>query len=147
MVDVGDKPFSKRVATASGRVQMRPDTLSRLQAGPVAKGDVLEVARLAGISAAKQTWQLIPLCHVLPLEAVDVYFAYPDDTSLEIVASVTATAKTGVEMEALTAVSLAALTIYDMCKSIDREMVIHAIQLETKSGGTRGDFRRQSKPL
>jgi cyclic pyranopterin phosphate synthase len=143
MVDVGDKPVTIRQARASGRVVMQPETLARIQQRGFAKGDVLEVARLAGIMAAKRTGELIPLCHPLALDAVGISFAFPDDRTVEISAEVRVTAKTGVEMEALTAVSVAALTIYDMCKAIDRGLVIERIQLEEKSGGRSGHFVRE----
>ena len=142
MVDVGDKPVSERRAKASGSVRMAPETLQRILNKSFAKGDVLEVARLAGIQAAKRTWELIPLCHMLPLDGVTVQFTpYPPD-KLEIAAEVRCSAKTGVEMEAMVAVSMAALTIYDMAKAIDRVMVIDQIRLEEKSGGRSGEFRR-----
>src|SRR5437868_11334184 len=115
MVDVGDKPVTARLARASGRVVMQPATLARIQQRGLAKGDVLEVARLAGIMAAKRTGELIPLCHPLPLDAVSINFSFPDDHTVAIEAEVRVTAKTGVELEALTAASIAALTIYDMC--------------------------------
>jgi len=111
----------------------------------LAKGDVLEVARLAGILAAKQTSGLIPLCHQVPLDAVELAFDFPDPEHVAITATGRATARTGVEMEALVAVSVAALTIYDMCKAVDREMVIEQVQLEEKSGGRSGHFRRASQ--
>jgi cyclic pyranopterin phosphate synthase len=143
MVDVGEKPVTKRIARASGLVRMQPSTRTLIMDRKLAKGDVLEVARLAGIMAAKKTGELIPLCHPLPLEAVRVDFAEVDDNGLRIAATVEVTAKTGVEMEALTAVSVAALTFYDMCKSVDREMLIEQIQLEEKSGGRSGRFVRE----
>jgi cyclic pyranopterin monophosphate synthase len=146
MVDVGDKPVTSRVARASGRVVMQPATLKRIQERGLAKGDVLEVARLAGIMAAKRTGELIPLCHPLPLDSVSVAFSFPDERTVAIEAEVRVTAKTGVEMEALTAVSVSALTIYDMCKAIDRGMAIERIQLEEKSGGKSGHFVREAEP-
>ena len=142
MVDVGQKRVSQRMARASGLVHMQPETLRKIQAGEHAKGNVLEVARLAGIMAAKRTAELIPLCHSLPLESVQIQFCYPNAETLSISATVTTTAKTGVEMEAFTAVSIAALTVYDMCKSVDRAMQIERIQLEEKSGGNSGHFMR-----
>jgi cyclic pyranopterin monophosphate synthase len=141
MVDVGPKAVTRRTARASGRVRMLPATLGLLRAGRAAKGDVLAAARIAGIQAAKETSRLIPLCHVLPLEKVAVDFAFEGDSVLAITAEAAATAKTGVEMEALTAVSIAALTVYDMLKSVDRAMVIGEIRLEEKTGG-KSDFRR-----
>jgi cyclic pyranopterin monophosphate synthase len=146
MVDVGAKPVTSRMARASGRVVMQPATLARIQQRGMAKGDVLEVARLAGIMAAKRTGELIPLCHPLPIDAVVIEFTFPDDRTVAIAAEVHVTSKTGVEMEALTAVSIAALTIYDMCKAIDRGMVIERIQLEEKSGGKSGHFVREVPP-
>jgi len=143
MVDVGDKSVTSRLAKASGRVTMQPATLARIRQRGLAKGDVLEVARLAGIMAAKRTAELIPLCHTLPLDAVSVGFSFPDERTLAIEAEARVTAKTGVEMEALVAVSAAALTIYDMCKSIDRGMVIGEIRLEEKAGGRSGHFVRE----
>jgi cyclic pyranopterin monophosphate synthase len=145
MVDVGDKPVTSRMAVASGRMTMQPATLARIQQRGLAKGDVLEVARLAGIMAAKRTGELIPLCHPLALDAVSVGFAFPDDHTVAIHAEVRVTAKTGVEMEALTAVSCAALTIYDMCKAIDRGMVIADVRLEEKTGGRSGHFVREGR--
>ncbi len=142
MVDVGDKPVTRRRARASGRVVMQPATL-RLIRDRLAKGDVLEVARLAGIQAAKRTWELIPLCHLLPLDCVQIDFDFPDDATIRITAHAEATARTGVEMEALTAVSIAALTIYDMCKAADRQMTIGPICLEEKSGGRSGHYVQQ----
>jgi cyclic pyranopterin phosphate synthase len=142
MVDVGDKAASHRVARASGVVRMQPATLQMILDGDARKGNVLEVARLAGIMAAKRTADLIPLCHPLALEAVRIEFEPSGNNVLRIEATVEITGKTGVEMEALTAVSIAALTVYDMCKSVDRAMVLGPMQLEEKSGGVRGDFVR-----
>lgn len=144
MVDVGAKPLTHRVARASGRVQMQPETLTLIKQRGHAKGDVLEVARLAGIMAAKRTGDLILLCHPLPLESVTIDFQFLDEQTVAIEAEVRVTARTGVEMEALSAVSVAALTIYDMCKAVDRSMVIGPIQLEEKSGGRSGHFVRQT---
>ena len=142
MVDVGAKPVTARVARASGRVRMQPETLARIRNRDLAKGDVLEVARLAGIMAAKRTDEWIPLCHSLPLDAVAIEYSFPDEQTVAIAADVRVTARTGVEMEALVAVSATALTIYDMCKAIDRGMVIEQIQLEEKSGGRSGHYIR-----
>jgi cyclic pyranopterin phosphate synthase len=144
MVDVGEKEVTVRRARASGRVRMSADTLQMVDSGAATKGNVLEVARLAGILAAKRTAELIPLCHLLPLDAVSVSFRFPDSTSVEIEAEARATARTGVEMEALVAVSVAALTIYDMCKAVDRGMTIEQVRLEEKSGGRSGHFVRQA---
>lgn len=146
MVDVGDKPVTARMAKASGRVRMAPATLQLIRDRSLAKGDVLEVARLAGIMAAKRTDELIPLCHSLPLDAVTVDFTFPDDHTVAIAATARVTSRTGVEMESLTAVAVAALTIYDMCKAVDRAMTIEAIQLEEKSGGRSGHFTRTKEP-
>jgi cyclic pyranopterin monophosphate synthase len=143
MVDVSQKPVTDRVARASGRVVMQVDTLCLLRDKQLAKGDVLEVARLAGIMAAKRTGDLIPLCHPLGLDAVAIKFSFPDDHSVAIEATTRVTGRTGIEMEALTAVSVAGLTIYDMCKAVDRNMVIDAIRLEEKSGGRSGHYLRE----
>lgn len=142
MVDVGAKPVSRRVARASGVVRMSAETLALVRDKRAAKGDVLEVARLAGIMAAKRTAELIPLCHNLPLESVTIEFEFPDEATLQISATVQVEAKTGIEMEALTAVSVAALTVYDMCKGVDRGMSIGPIQLEEKTGGRSGHWIR-----
>jgi cyclic pyranopterin phosphate synthase len=144
MVDVSAKEVTARSATASGLVRMQPATLERIKQGTLSKGNVLEVARLAGIMAAKRTAEWIPLCHTLPLEGVTLAFSYPDDHSLAISATAKLTGKTGVEMEALVAVSAAALTVYDMCKAIDRGLVIERVQLEEKSGGRSGHFVRDA---
>jgi cyclic pyranopterin phosphate synthase len=145
MVDVGEKSVTRRTARASGLVRMNPETLAIVRDKRVSKGDVLEVARLAGIMATKRTPDLIPLCHPLAIDAVQVDFAFDDDRTLRITATVQVEAKTGVEMEALTAVSVAALTVYDMCKSADRGMSIERIQLDEKSGGRSGHWQRDSK--
>ncbi|MCA9236945.1 MAG: cyclic pyranopterin monophosphate synthase MoaC [Planctomycetales bacterium] len=144
MVDVGHKPPTARRATAEGFVRMRPATLAAILDRQLAKGDVLEVARLAGIMAAKRTGELIPLCHPLPLDAVSLELAPAGDDLLRITAEASIVARTGVEMEALTAVSIAALTVYDMCKSLDRGMVIEQVRLLAKSGGASGDFSADS---
>ncbi|MEQ9088936.1 MAG: cyclic pyranopterin monophosphate synthase MoaC [Alphaproteobacteria bacterium] len=143
MVDIADKAVSSRIAVAGGRIVMRPATLDKILAGSMDKGDVLGTARLAGIQAAKRTSDLIPLCHPLALSSVAVEFRpVPAESALEITAVCRVTGRTGVEMEALTAVSVAALTIYDMCKAVDREMVLGEIRLLRKSGGASGDFER-----
>ena len=143
MVEVGEKTPTRRVAVASGEVRMRPATLQRILDSTIEKGDVFAVARLAGIMAAKKTPDLIPLCHPLLLTSISVDFLpFPDEGRVEIAATVKLTGNTGVEMEALTAVAVAGLTIYDMCKAIDKEMVIGAIQLESKEGGKSGTFLR-----
>ncbi len=150
MVDVGDKPDTAREATAQGAVVMLPETLTLIRqqqetppqaVGPLKKGNVLAVAQVAGIMAAKSSWQLVPMCHPLPLSGVDMNFNLDEAQScVRIQASVRTTGKTGVEMEALTAVSVAALTIYDMCKAVDRGMRIESVHLLQKSGGQRGDY-------
>lgn len=146
MVEVGDKSPTKREATAAGEVLMRPETLRRILDDTIEKGDVLAVARLAGIMAAKKTPDLIPLCHPLLLTAVAVDFTpHHDDGRIEITATVKLTGTTGVEMEALTAVTVAGLTIYDMCKAIDKEMVIGRVRLLEKKGGKSGLFRRKTE--
>jgi cyclic pyranopterin monophosphate synthase len=142
MVDVGQKSVTRRLARASGLVRMKQETVALLRNRLAAKGDVLEVARLAGIMAAKRTADLIPLCHSLPLESVVIDYSYVDDCTLRIGATVQIEAKTGVEMEALTAVSVTALTVYDMCKGVDRGITIGPIQLEEKSGGRSGHWTR-----
>jgi cyclic pyranopterin phosphate synthase len=144
MVDVSAKPVTARYARATACVQMQAATLNSILHHENTKGDVLGVARVAGIMAAKRTAELIPLCHNLNLTSVDIRFATRDDRVLLIEATVNVEARTGVEMEALTAVSVAALTVYDMCKSADRGMVIQAVQLEEKSGGQSGWFRRDT---
>jgi cyclic pyranopterin phosphate synthase len=142
MVDVGGKPETLRTARASGTIRMAPATLARIRDRSLAKGDVMEVARLAGIMAAKRTSELIPLCHPLPLNSVTVELAPEGDERLRIESQVQTVGRTGVEMEALTAVSIAALTVYDMVKSIDRGMMIESIRLEEKTGGQSGTYRR-----
>nr|WP_255575041.1 cyclic pyranopterin monophosphate synthase MoaC [Caldovatus aquaticus] len=143
MVDVSAKPATERVAVARGRVVMAPATLARIQEGAMGKGDVLGVARIAGIMAAKRTSELIPLCHPLMLArvAVDLTPAPPD--AVEIEATVKVAGQTGVEMEALTAVTVAALTVYDMCKAVDRGMRIEAVRLVRKSGGKSGTYEAE----
>jgi len=142
MVDTSLKEETLREATASGRVRMAPQTAAKIRDRALAKGDVLEVARLAGILAAKRTGELIPLCHPLPITGCAIDFDFPEPGLLAITATVRVFGRTGVEMEALTAVSVAALTVYDMCKAIDRVMTIEQIRLEAKSGGKSGPWRR-----
>ena len=150
MVDVGQKPVTERIARASAQVRMLASTLELVRDGSFSKkGDVLQVARLAGIMAAKRTGDLIPLCHPLSLDSVTIDFEIPNQTggdsqfaTISLAATVRSTGRTGVEMEALTAASVAALTIYDMCKAVDRGMAIEQIQLEEKSGGKSGHFLR-----
>jgi cyclic pyranopterin phosphate synthase len=142
MVDIGAKAETERMARASALVRMQPATLALVRDRKLAKGDVLEVARLAGIMAAKKTADLIPLCHPLPLTSVAIHFSFPADDALRIEAVGKVFARTGVEMEALTAVSIAALTVYDMCKAVDRGMTIDRVCLEEKGGGQSGHFVR-----
>ncbi len=143
MVDVGAKAETIREATARGRVAMHPETLAMIRSGGAKKGDVLGVARLAGIMAAKRTAELIPLCHPLPLTSVTVDLAPEGEDAVAISATVRTAGRTGVEMEALTAVSVAALTVYDMCKAVDRGMHLEAIRVVAKSGGKSGTFRQE----
>jgi cyclic pyranopterin phosphate synthase len=140
MVDVSSKPDTAREAVAEGSVRMRPETLALIQEGGIPKGDVFAVARVAGIMAAKQTAALIPMCHPLPITGVSVELAPAGDAVVRITATVKTTGKTGVEMEALTAVSVAALTVYDMCKAVDRGMVIEGVRLLEKRGGKSGTW-------
>ena len=146
MVDVSGKPATLRMARAVGYVTMAAETLERITSGHVEKGDVLEVARLAGIMGAKRTGDLIPLCHPLGLDAVELDFAPVDDHTLRVEAKATIEGKTGVEMEALTAVSVACLTIYDMLKSVDRGMEIGPLGLAEKTGGKSGHFHKNVEP-
>lgn len=141
MVDVSSKEITRRVARASGKVVMKSETVANLREHRTPKGDPLETARLAGIAGAKRTPDMIPLCHPLLLEHVDVNAVLVDD-GVELESSVVMTGKTGAEMEALTAVSVAALTVYDMCKAIDKSMTIEAVRLEAKSGGKSGSYVR-----
>ena len=142
MVDVGDKPVTRRVARARAVVVMQPETLAAIREGNIKKGAVLATARLAGVMAAKRTDELIPLCHSLPIDAVHVDFRELDDHRLEVVAESMVNGKTGIEMEAMMAVSVAALTIYDMCKAIDRGMSVTDVTLLHKSGGKSGTYDR-----
>jgi cyclic pyranopterin monophosphate synthase len=142
MVDTSAKPETLREAKASGLVRMQTATLNLIRDKGHAKGDVLEVARLAGIMAAKRTGELIPLCHPLPITSAAIDFAFEGDSVLRIEATVRVFGRTGVEMEALTAVSVAALTVYDMCKAVDRVMTVERVRLEEKCGGRSGTFRR-----
>ncbi len=145
MVDIGAKPETERTARASALVRMQAETLTLIRDRKAAKGDVLEIARLAGIMAAKKTADLIPLCHSLPLTSIKLEFSFPSNDSVRIEATAKVFARTGVEMEVLTAVSIAALTVYDMCKSADRAMTIERICLEEKDGGKSGSYRRDSE--
>ena len=142
MVDVSDKQPSKREAEASGFVRMSPAVLNAVPANP--KGNPLEIARFAGITAAKRTSDLIPMCHSLPLSFVDVATRVCEN-GIAVTSKVTTTANTGVEMEALVAVSIAALTIYDMCKALDKSITVENVQLDKKSGGKSGDYRRRAE--
>ena len=142
MVDVSAKDETVRIAVATGRIRMQPETAAVIRNGTAQKGDVLGVAQIAGIMAAKNTPQVIPMCHPLMLTGTDITFDVLDD-AVEITATVKTTGKTGVEMEALTAASVAALTIYDMVKAMDRGMIIESIQVESKSGGASGDWQRE----
>ncbi|MGN7762993.1 cyclic pyranopterin monophosphate synthase MoaC [Paenibacillus sp. 22594] len=140
MVDVSDKEITKRTAAARSRVEMAPGTLTAIKAGRIGKGDVLAVAQVAGIMAAKKTADWIPMCHPLPLTGIDIRFWDNNEDQLYIEATVKTTGKTGVEMEALTAVSAAALTVYDMCKALQKDMIIGPTLLVQKSGGKTGDY-------
>ena len=141
MVDVGTKPDSERLAVAGGAVYMKPDTLRLIREGALKKGDVLTIAKIAGIMAAKRTSELIPLCHPIPLNKIDVELTLDEAANaVRITSTARTTGKTGVEMEALTAVSVAALTIYDMAKAVDREMRLGDIRLLEKRGGQHGDY-------
>ena len=142
MVDVSGKPVTRRTAVATGLVRMSPSTVEAIRDHRTPKGDPLEISRIAGVMGAKRTSELIPLCHPLPLNQANVEIEILPEGVL-ITATATTEGKTGVEMEALTAVSISALTIYDMCKAIDKSMVISEIKLESKTGGTSGDFKRE----
>lgn len=144
MVDVTEKAPTFRRAAAAGEIQVSKETLDAIREGKLKKGDVLAVAQVAGIQAAKHCWELIPMCHPVPLTGVDIRFSLSEDPCrVEILAEVSCTGPTGVEMEALTAVSAAALTIYDMCKALQKDMRIERIRLLAKSGGRSGDFRAE----
>ena len=146
MVDVGEKPESQRVAVASGRVYVNENTFALIQSGGIKKGDVLTVAQIAGIMGAKQTSSLIPMCHPIILNGVHMDLRLSEKAkAVEITASISCDGRTGVEMEALTAVSVAALTIYDMCKAVQKDMVISDICLLKKSGGVHGDYHREEQ--
>lgn len=150
MVDVSDKPVTRRVAIASGVLRMHPETLSRIRQGSIAKGDVLTVADVAAVMAAKRTADMIPMCHTLPLSGVEVIFNEIKEldtyshAGLEVRVSVSSTGQTGIEMEALCAASMALLTVYDMCKAIDKEMYIERVRLEEKRGGKHGVWQRDN---
>lgn len=147
MVDVGEKPVSVRTASAAGRVLVNRETFALIQSGGMKKGDVLTVAQVAGVMGAKRTPDLIPMCHPILIDGINLEL-HLDEThcSVEIEATVSCAGRTGVEMEALTAVSTAALTVYDMCKAVQKDMVIADIRLLKKSGGVHGDYERKSDP-
>ncbi|RKD27007.1 molybdenum cofactor biosynthesis protein C [Ammoniphilus oxalaticus] len=144
MVDVSEKAVTKREAVAFSKVVMSKETMSRIKEGKISKGDVLSVAQVAGIMAAKKTAEIIPMCHPIPITGVDIQFDDSSEDTVLIEATVKTTGVTGVEMEALTAASAVALTIYDMCKAMDKAMVIGPTYLVTKTGGKSGDFSRES---
>lgn len=146
MVDVSDKQETKRTATARTKVLMKPATLESIKEGKIGKGDVLSVAQVAGIMAAKKTSEMIPMCHPLPLTGIDIRYSDNGKDELYIEAAVKTTGQTGVEMEALIAVSAVALTVYDMCKALEKGMVIGPTYLLTKTGGKNGDFQREDMP-
>lgn len=144
MVNVGEKPVSQRVAVAAGRVLVNQETFERVQSGGMKKGDVLTVAQIAGVMGAKHTPDIIPMCHPIMIEGIDLSLSLDAERcSVEIVATVSCDGRTGVEMEALTAVTTAALTVYDMCKAVQKDMVIDDIRLLSKTGGVHGDYRRE----
>ena len=143
MVDVGEKPSSRRTAVAAGRVLVNDETFALIRSGGIKKGDVLTVAQIAGVMGAKRTFELIPMCHIVPLNGIDLELRLNEEKkSVEISATVSCDGKTGVEMEALTAAATAALTVYDMCKAVQRDIVITDIRLLGKSGGVHGDYKR-----
>ena len=143
MVDVTEKAVTHRRAVAAGEIRISPETMVHIKNGTLKKGDVLAVAQVAGIQAAKRNWELIPMCHPLPLTGIDITFRLSDEPCMvEIQAAVTCTGVTGVEMEALTAVSVAALTVYDMCKAVDKGMELGEIHLVEKTGGKSGHYIR-----
>jgi len=147
MVDVGSKEVTVRMARAVAILEMQPETLQQIRDRKLSKGDVLEVARLAGIMSAKRTADLIPLCHPLAIDAVTIEYEFPKPSCLRIESEVAVTARTGVEMEALVAASITALTVYDMCKSVDRGMVLRDLHLLEKKGGRSGHFVHPDKGL
>lgn len=144
MVNVGEKPITQRVAVAAGRVLVNEHTFSLIRSGGMKKGDVLTVAQIAGVMGAKRTPDLIPMCHIVQVEGIDLELHLNEERhSVEITASVCCDGRTGVEMEALTAVSTAALTVYDMCKAVQKDMTITDIRLLSKTGGAHGDYKRE----
>ena len=147
MVDVGEKPVSVRTAVAAGRVLVNPETFALIRSGGMKKGDVLTVAQIAGVMGAKRTPELIPMCHPILLDGIDLELRLNEEScAVEIRATVSSAGRTGVEMEALTAVSTAALTVYDMCKAVQKDMVISDLRLLQKTGGVHGDYERMAEP-
>ena len=147
MVDVGEKPVSVRTAVAAGRVLVNEETFALIKSGGMKKGDVLTVAQIAGVMGAKRTPDLIPMCHPILIDGINLELTLDERRrSVEITASVSCAGRTGVEMEALTAVATAALTVYDMCKAVQKDMVITDIRLLKKTGGVHGEFERESEP-
>lgn len=147
MVDVGEKPVSVRTAVAAGRVLVNDETFALIKSGGMKKGDVLTVAQIAGVMGAKRTPDLIPMCHPILIDGINLELTLDERRrSVEITASVSCAGRTGVEMEALTAVATAALTVYDMCKAVQKDMVITDIRLLKKTGGVHGEFERESEP-
>ena len=146
MVDVGEKPVSVRTAVAAGRVLVNPETFALIRSGGMKKGDVLTVAQIAGVMGAKRTPELIPMCHPILLDGIDLELRLDEEScAVEIRATVSSAGRTGVEMEALTAVSTAALTVYDMCKAVQKDMVISDLRLLQKTGGVHGDYERMAE--
>ncbi|WP_128895737.1 cyclic pyranopterin monophosphate synthase MoaC [Longirhabdus pacifica] len=143
MVDITDKAITHRIATAQATIRMQPTTFEAIKENKMAKGDVLAVAQVAGVMAVKKTSDLIPMCHPLPISGVDIQFSFSEETTLTVEVEVKTTGRTGVEMEALTAASATALTVYDMCKAMDKGMVIQHICLLSKTGGKSGDYVRE----
>lgn len=147
MVNVGEKPVTQRIAQAQSVITMQPETLRMIADGRAPKGDVFACARIAGIMAAKKTAELIPMCHPIPIESVEISIEAASDTEVRVVSTLGCSHKTGIEMEALTAASVAALTIYDMCKAVDRGMRIDGTMLLYKNGGKSGEYRREESEI
>lgn len=141
MVDVGEKKMTLRTARAEGQITMKPETLTAIRGNTLEKGDILTCAKVAGIQGAKKTHELIPLCHNIPIDKIEIAFEFESENTIKIKSFAKCAYKTGIEMEALTAVSVAALCIYDMCKAVDRSMVINYIKLVEKTGGASGEYR------
>lgn len=141
MVDIGEKKPTVRTARAEGLITMKPETLAAIRGNTLRKGDILSCAEVAGIQGAKKTYELIPLCHNIPIDKIEIKFEFESDNTIKIKSFAKCVFKTGIEMEALTAVSVAALCIYDMCKAVDRSMVINYIKLVEKTGGDSGEYR------